>query len=615
MLGSAPIVRVGVQAVMKRAVMVPLILVFVLIMSLSRGGAEPTVVEVEKVVEVVREVQVPIEVEVPVEIERKEVVEVEKPQIVEVVKEIEVERVVEVVKEVEVEVERVVEKVLIATPTPPPAGTPQYGGTLRVVSQGSIASLDPIFTIFYVTHAVSSHIYETPFGWDENYEVRPRLVDSWTVSPDSLEHTFFLRPGVTFHDGRSLTANDVVGSINRWLSTGCPGAGVVRNFETDTTVSAIDDGSFKITLTEPVGSLVGMLGAPYCTSFVVPSELAATPNTEAMAENIGTGPYKFVEWTQGHQVILNRHEGYVPRSEPGSNYAGASNAYLDRIVFLEIPDEATKISGLQTGEWDVVDGAAFDYFQSLNEDPAYSVPLYAPGNRSHMYLNVTHAPFDVKGIRQALQAAVDVEQFMFALGPDDLWVSCAAMFWCGTPLEVYDGEEFYDQDNPELAAQMLIDSGYAGETTVILNPTDYATITPLGLVLQPLMKEIGFNVEMPAIDWSTVVSNFGTPETFALATAWYSHFEGPDPTNDHLISGTVSWLVQDEEFVELQLRYAQEPDPEVRMEVLREIQRQRYDKVPNVMLGQFFPMTPTTAALKNFHVRPLPLFINAWLER
>ena len=290
MLASAAIIRVGVQAVMKRAVLVPLVIVFVMIMSLSCGGAEPTVVEVEKVVEVV--------------------------------------------KEVEVEVEKVVEKVLIATPTPPPAGTPQYGGTLRVVSQGSIASLDPIFTIFYVTHAVSSHIYETPFGWDENYEVKPRLVDSWTVSPDSLEHTFFLRSGVTFHDGRPLTANDVVGSIKRWLTTGCPGAGVVRNFETDTTVTAIDDGSFKITLTEPVGSLVGMLGAPYCTSFVVPSELAATPNTEAMAENIGTGAYKFVEWTQGHQVILNRHEDYVPRSEPGSNYAGASNAYLDRIVFF-----------------------------------------------------------------------------------------------------------------------------------------------------------------------------------------------------------------------------------------------------------------------------------------
>ena len=50
---------------------------------------------------------------------------------------------------------------------------------------------------------------------------------------------------------------------------------------------------------------------------------------------------------------------------------------------------------------------------------------------------------------RALQAAVDAEQFMFTLGPDDLWVSCAAKYWCGTPLEVYDGEECYDQVNPD----------------------------------------------------------------------------------------------------------------------------------------------------------------------
>ena len=104
-----------------------------------------------------------------------EVVEkiVEVPVVEEVVKEVEVERVVEVEKEVvrEVEVERVVEveveKLLIATPTPPPVtGEPQFGGTLRIVAQASINSLDPAHDGAYVAVAVGSHMFESPLGWD-----------------------------------------------------------------------------------------------------------------------------------------------------------------------------------------------------------------------------------------------------------------------------------------------------------------------------------------------------------------------------------------------------------------------------------------------------------------
>ena len=78
-------------------------------------------------------------------------------------------------------------------------------------------------------------------------------------------------------------------------------------------------------------------------------------------------------WEVGNRVILKRYEDYVPRSDPSSNFAGAQIPYVDRIIWLEIPSEETKIAGLKTGEWDIVDGASLDYFPELEAHPEIGV--------------------------------------------------------------------------------------------------------------------------------------------------------------------------------------------------------------------------------------------------
>ena len=130
-------------------------------------------------------------VEVPVEEVRVVKVEVEKVHTV------------ETEKIVEVEVERVTDVFTTngcggtnscpVTPTPTPSDGPHFGGTLRVVSQSGVDSLDPVFTEAYTTVAVSSHIFETPLGWNSRMEVGPRMAASWELSPDGLTYTFHLR--------------------------------------------------------------------------------------------------------------------------------------------------------------------------------------------------------------------------------------------------------------------------------------------------------------------------------------------------------------------------------------------------------------------------------------
>ena len=122
----------------------------------------------------------------------------------------EVETVVETVDVVEEEVvpEETVEDILIATPTTPPAGESKFGGTLRTVSQASVASLDSVWTEAYVTIAVASHIFETPLGWNSKIEEQPRMAESWELSSDKLTYTFHLRDGLKFHDGTAVEAGD-----------------------------------------------------------------------------------------------------------------------------------------------------------------------------------------------------------------------------------------------------------------------------------------------------------------------------------------------------------------------------------------------------------------------
>ena len=615
---------------------------------LAAACGEDKIITVEK--EVVKEIEVPgetvivekvVEVEVPGEtviVEKQVVKEVEVPGetvIVEkeVVKEVEVPgETVIVEKEVEVPGETVVvevEKVLIATPTAIPAGEPRFGGTLKVVMHAGTTTLDPVFSQFQIVGNVATQMYENIFAWDGNLEPAPRLAHSFSLSSDLKTYTITIRDGVTFHDGTAFTAADAAQSIRRWRTSGNPAAGIIRRFTDEHALNVVNDLTFTWDFTEPIGAAIFILAIPHGMLPVMKQDLAETPFSVSVEDHIGTGVFKFVEWDIGDKITFERFENHVSRTEPFTpgTYAGENIAYLDKLVLLEVPDAETQIAGLETGEWDMVEYAGLDFFDRTNNNPDLQVLQYKPGLRSNVYLNPQIAPFSYKLARQALQTAIKVEDFMFALGPEQAWIVCPALYYCGTPLETDAGSTFdvvtsqgvktigYNVNDIETAKLLLNDSDYAGETTIILNPTDLAVLTPLGHVLKPVMEETGFNVEMPALDWATITTMFGNTDTFAAATDAYQHFSYGNPIQDHLISGTYDFIIRDEDLGNLQLDYVRELDPEKQFLIAEEIQRQRWEKVTSLSLGQYFPIHPSTRAMKNFAYRALPYFGNVWLER
>ncbi len=509
----------------------------------------------------------------------------------------------------------------------------RFGGTLRVVAQASTESLDTSFSGAYVITVVSGHIWERLFERDADFNPQPQMVSSWEVDDAGTTYTFTLRDGLKFHDGGGVTSDDVIPSLWRMWQTTAAGeflrsqlAGYVEPGEGESPVRPdslrkIDDKTFSMTFQGPIGVVITGLAAPWPLQNIWPERVAtgyAAQEDHGEENAIGTGPYKLAEWVRGDKLAVERFDEYVPRDEPGSYLAGGKIAYLDRIEWLEVPAEETKIAGLKTGEWDVVDGAGLDFFADLSEDPNLGVAKY----ERHFWtfdFNVTSPPANLKKLRQGIQAAVDIEAMAAAIGPRDLWSLCPARYRCGTPLDSRVGEEYYNENDVEKGKRLVAESGYDGETFLLMNPNDYATITPMGQVLKPAFEELGITVEMPSMDWATLLSRLPDPDWDAI-TDWWVQWASPDPIADPMVAGTLYFGnfgddPEVERTKELRLRYAFEPDPAKQLEIIGEIQLALYDSAPHVVGAQWASIYPFTTDLKEFDVSVFPVYVNVWLER
>ena len=508
-------------------------------------------------------------------------------------------------------------------PAPAPAMEPKSGGQLRVTSQASIPSLDGVFSGAYVTAALAVHLTHRLFEWNNDLEAKPMLVDTFDLSSDGLTWTFKIREGLTFHDGSSLDTDDVIPSLERQMTNFHFAPKLLKSeFAADDPFEKVDSASFTLKLREPFGQVPTTFAAPWGGGPIIPSEMAVTVAQEATPEFLGSGPYQFKQWDQGDKIILERFPNYQPISTPGSYLADIHNAYLDEIVWLEIPDEETKMAGLESGQWDIVDGASLDFYKRATTNDDLYVPIYKPGHRSGININHNVHPFDNVKARQALYAGLDIEAIMAAMGDPALWNMCAALYHCNTPLETFVGEEVYYEVDIDKAKRLLQESGYDGEPIQLFNPTDYATITPIGLALKPMLEEIGFVVDMPAQDWATMIANARKRE-YALFTTWNAHWsESGDPMRMAFLwpgdPDDPAYRIDrpnDENYKRMIIEYAKATTHEEAMAKVEEIQAYWYENIPLIYLGEWFSIFPTRTYVKDFDVKAFPIYTNVWLDK
>ncbi len=203
----------------------------------------------------------------------------------------------------------------------------------------------------------------TSIDWDMKTVV-PGLARSWTVSPDGKTYTFKLRDDVTFCDGRKMTADDVVYSINRWIdpATRSPvrwRAGPVKELR------AVDPTTVDYELTQPFSELPYQLALFFASIVDRNSVEKLGPNFGVQGFN-GTGPFCWSSWTPRGDLVMTRHEGYNWAPPIFKNPA----PQVSKVIWRVIPDSNTLLAALQSGQGDVTQYIPYVALESLKKNPS-----------------------------------------------------------------------------------------------------------------------------------------------------------------------------------------------------------------------------------------------------
>ncbi len=473
--------------------------------------------------------------------------------------------------------------------------------TLRFVPQADLSSLDPIWTTATIVGNHGYYVYDTLYSADDKLRPQPQMAAGHEVSENGLTWRIRLRDGLLFHDGTPVLARDCVASIRRWAVREPVGqllAAVVDQWLTP------DDRTVELRLSRRFPLMLEALAKPDASiPFIMPERIASADATKAITEVMGSGPYRFLkeEFVAGSRVAYARFDGYVPRAEPALWGTGGKVAHFPRVEWHIIPDSATAAAALQRGEVDWWERPQNDLLPVLEQNRNVQTLIQDPSGRmAVLRMNELQPPFDDRRVRRAVLLSVDQDEYLRAAYGDDtaLWKVSRSIYPGGTP---------YAVDSParmpgdlDAARRALKESGYAGQKVVILNPTDYPTIQPLGQVTADRLRRIGMNVDLQETDWGTIVQRRTSREPTDKGgwSIFHTTVSAPgysSPASSPLIrgQGARGWFGwYDSPRVEQMVQaWLETQDDEARTRMAREIGDIAADDVATIPLGMFYVRT------------------------
>ena len=467
--------------------------------------------------------------------------------------------------------------------------------------------LDPIWTTAYITRNHGYLVYDTLFGTDENFQVKPQMVERTTVSPDGMKYTFTLRQGLRWHDGQPVESEDCVESLKRWGKNDRFGQLLIAHTDK---ITPIDKKTFTLSLAERFGPVLDALGKPSSiVPFMMPARIASTPADEQIKEIVGSGPFEFArdEWRAGEQAVYVRNPDYIPRDDPPSGSTGGKKVYLDKVIWRYIPDPWEAAEALTAGEVDWWQDPPFDFVPKMEQNPdLHTFPIDPLGVQGWLRPNFLHPPFNNKKVREALLHMMDqVTYLAWAVGQSNYYRPCYSVFACGGPYETRVGAAPMVEHDLEKARQLVKESGYNGQPIVVLHVTDRPVFNAAAIITRQRLESIGFKVILKPMDWSTslVVRASKEPPHKGGWNLLHSFFQGSDVINPavHFAlsgAGSRAWYGWPDvpQLEKLITDWVRAPDEPKRVRAAEEVQRVALSEVTYVPWGQW---SQPTALRKN----------------
>ncbi len=490
--------------------------------------------------------------------------------------------------------------------------------TLRFVPHSNLAAVDPVATSGYIVRNYGFMVYDTLFGVDTRFRPQPQMVEAQEVSADGRTWRFRLREGLWFHDGEPVRGVDCIASIRRWGARDTMGQTIMRIVED---ITAPSDRDFEIRLTKPFPLMLDALGKLSTQAlFVVPERVGKSDPMVPNTETVGSGPFRFVrsDWVPGSRAVFERFERYQPRPEPADGAAGGKRVLVDRVEWQIMPDAATAAAALQRGEIDWYEQPAYDLLPVLARNRDVAIEVTDPlGALMMMRLNHLHPPFDNPGIRRAVLAAVKQEDYLAAVTGNPQYAKlCRGFLTCGTDIGEDQGAARMPADL-DAAKRALTEAGYAGETVVIISPTDLPTVHTIGQVTADLLGRLGMKVEFVATDWGSVLARRSNrnPPAQGGWSIFHTTWVGPDvatpvihlPLRTHGAQAWAGWPT-DPELEALRDQFMEARDPAEQRALVARVQARAFETVPFVPLGQIQQPTAYRRNVQGIARAPVPFF-------
>ncbi|CAN5491479.1 ABC transporter substrate-binding protein [soil metagenome] len=482
-------------------------------------------------------------------------------------------------------------------------------GTLRVALTGDPPNLDIHRTTDSIVVLVAGHMYETLFTWDEDYRPVPLLASSHEMLDDGLRHRITLEEDVLFHNGEALRSSDVIASIERWSKMSGLGQGLMESVER---IEEIDDRTIDFFMLTKYGVFEIALARQLQGCAIYPKSVIDRSTSTDLAEYVGTGPYRFVEWLPDRHVALERFEGHRKSTSPVDGYSGRKAAHFDSIEFVPVRSEATRIAGMQASDYHFVETVSSDQAPVLRSTPTVTVEILPADSWLNVVLNLRSPVLKNQQIRQAIQLSLDHEAIMQAAVGEGYYELTPELV-PGAPVWYSEaGSEFFNQNDPDEARRLLDAAGYDGTPIRMMVTQEIQHEYNATLTMKQQLEAAGFTVELLVYDGATLSDRRNDEAAWETYTASASF--RPDPVLRNLTSSATGWWENEEKdalFADLQT----EADHERRFEVWEQIQFLFYEEVPRLKIGNMRRLLARAMSLQDIGPTEMqPEFANAWLQ-
>ena len=340
-------------------------------------------------------------------------------------------------------------------------------------------SLDPHIAEGAGTREVLFNVFEGLVKPNSNGDLIPAVASDYSINEDGTVYTFTLREGVKFHNGKTVTVQDVKASLDKCAGTES-GEPLVAAFSSVKEVNTPDDKTIEVLLNEPDTDFL-----PNMTAAILPAD-----HLDASVELIGTGPYKYVSRSPQENIVLESFDDYW-----------GEKAKIKNVVLKIVADADTIVMNLEGGSIDLM--ARLSTTQASQLSDKFDIYEGTMNLVQAVYLNNAVEPFNDPKVRQALCYAVDIQQIMDFVSDGKGTETGSSMFPAFGKYYMKELNDIYNTDTAK-AKQLLAEAGYPdGFTFTISVPSNYQQHVDTAQVIKEQLKEIGVTANINLIEWDS----------------------------------------------------------------------------------------------------------------